>query len=292
MSLARRIRAALAATGAGALLVAVTALSAPASAASTSTSAVPTDCGVAMHRVDGGVLSTLVVAGGGALQQYTLGTLKVGGVARQPVALAFTGQSAVNPGVHYFHAAFADGTLWRVTQTNGSTALGMTKVATGAAWGQARSMVLADSGQLYVVFGSGTLARYRFGAGGTVAGGAVVAAAPAWKFARSLGWAAGGTFQGAKADSLLVVTGGGNLNQYLVRLDTGKAAGFTLKSGWSAYAHATFGGCDTGTGAPLLGVTTGGNGYLWYDRNAFNLSGADLGPVGQRGTGLTGLLAD
>ena len=102
----------------------------------------------------------------------------------------------------------------------------------------------------------------------------------------------GDSFQGQAVDSILGLTESGNLNQYLVNRSTGKVSGFVLKSGWGAYAHVTAGACDSGSGVPVYGVTGSGNGYLWYDRDGYNLSGADLGPVGLKGTGLYGGLAD
>jgi hypothetical protein len=243
-----------------------------------------------MTRIDGGVLSRIAVVGESYTHQ-TLGTFKLAASPQQPVAIAYTGQSQANPKVHYFHAATGNGTLWRLTQTDGSSTIGFAGVRdTGFAG--VKSMVMGSSGQLYVVYRTGTFARYRLDSAGRIVGSALVGAAPSWKFARSLGWMPGGTFQGAPADSLLVVTESGNLNQYIVNLSTGKVSGFTLKTGWNAYAHVTSGGCDSGAAAPIYGVTTSGNGYLWYDRNGFNLSGADLGPVGLKGTGLFGLLAD
>jgi hypothetical protein len=293
MSRIRRLRSAFVTSAAGALLIAATVSVAPADAvgvASTPSAVVPSTCGVALHRIDRGVLSRIVVVGQ-TFSQKTLGTFRRGGIPEQPVALAFTGQSPTNPNVSYFHAATRDGRLWRLTQTEGSSTIGISQVWPSGFAG-AKSMVMGASGQLYVVYTTGTFARYRLDSAGRIVGAALVGAAPTWKFARSLGWMSGGTFRGAPSDSLLVVTEAGNLNQYIVSLSTGRVSGFNLRSGWSAYAHLTSGGCDTGRGAPIFGVTKSANGYLWYDRDITNLTGSDLGPIGLKATGLTGLVVD
>lgn len=314
MSSLSRLRAAAAATGTGALLVAGLALGSPANAAdvaprssaatstiapaagrpsvasSTPSGVVPASCGVGMTRADAATHVFSMSIDGETFNQEDFGQMRFGGLVQAPLEITLTGMSGNDPSVLYYHAALPDGTLWRVTRTNAG--LFSKKVATSAAWGQVKSMVTASSGQLYVLFSSGTLARYRLGTGGVIAGSAVVSAGPSWKFARSLGWTAGGNFQGQPVDGLLVITESGNLNEYLVNLATRRVSGFNLKTGWNAYAHATSGGCDTGDGVPIFAVTNSGNGYLWYDRDGYNLSGADLGPVGLKATRLFGSLAD
>lgn len=264
------------------------------SATTTSTAAataVPSTCGALFHRVNDGRLYWATLRG----QRMRAGAYGDAFTGLAPKAMTFV--RVYEEGdrlVEQYLAVMENGALWNVRNEfgpGGWTGTYPEQIA-ASGWSAVRELVVSDSGYVYGLTTTGGLYRYTLSTSGVVRGAGAVATS-GWSGVKTLSYAAGGTFRGAEVDGLLGISTTGALVEYVVRLQDRVARGFVLRSsGWGGMAFATSGGCETGLGRPIVGVTPGGQAYAFYDRNGYDLSGADIRGTGQVGRGFSGLLFD
>ena len=260
------------------------AASAPAVAAATTVTAIPTTCAGLTHRIIDGHLYRYVYRG----QRFTaldFGTLNFGGTVETPQAFALAQETDT---ADVYFAVRTNGSLWKVTYNGTLT----TTQVSPSGWAGIRHLTASPTGtRLYALTTSGGLYRYSITAGGIVRGLGPIA---------TRSWGAIGFISSsapdATSDTFIAVNKvSGALVQYVVNRSNGNIFGRTLKaSGWAGMKHVSVGGCTgaQANSAPLVGFTTGGQAYGYFDPNAFDLNGADIRGTGQMGAGFSGLLVD
>lgn len=266
----------------------------PASAPSKAFSAasIPADCGIAFHRVTETTFDWYAWRRGKVVRA-PFGSL---GLTEPVKAMATvngfkSGSRIIEQGL----ATTASGALYLVrnsfTLDGAFISTGVTQLkATG--WGGMRELVASDSGYVYALTDGGGFYRYALSYGGVVKSAGTVATS-GWSSIKSLSWAVGGTFNGAPVDGFIGTTTTGALVEYVVRVADLAPRSFVLRaSGWSAFTHVSSGGCTSGPGRQLVGVTADGALYGFYDVNGLDLNGADIRGVGQIGAGFTGRVFD
>ncbi|MEJ7633648.1 tachylectin-related carbohydrate-binding protein [Aeromicrobium sp.] len=236
--------------------------------------------------------------GVGRVETYGPGTL--GFVPRDTAGAPWFGFGGGPGTLNLYWFALSGNTLYEISQASKTDAnahiysTSYTKRVIGTSWSGIRQISFSqDRAYLYALTTAGGINRYRVsGAYGarTVATDQIIATS-GWGSLKTFTTAGSKTLNGVTVDAFTAVIGStGELVQYAFpRANPKSWSRKQLKSsGWGGMAtiNTDFSCADGFTDGGMIGVTTQGSVYAYYDANQNNFSGTDISSLGRIATSL------